>query len=372
MDIKQIYSAWKTSGQLPTSDHIVYFTLTEKTRELKMTTLLLKALNNTVNIIVTSELAKKIPHMWDNNLIDVVRIKLNVQDEELRIFLASKSYTVYTTEEKDMTDEKEDAEMDDIVNRMGAIGITSADTLVAGRSKSRLRTLSSRTGAQVSMDWVRACASRLEADDPSFEDQVLDRTSFVLVNRDNTDRHVHYVNPSVMAFLKELKKEHKDARGRQLTVTWQFSYDVAQRERVKHAIHLPKLKAALKQLCPQHWFEFLIFVCAIGLPIHELMKLDNILKSWKKFSRLTQDNIVKILLRPRFETTVSDIEINELVHKYCKKEEDFHQRVLYPNIVVDGYIEQYFFKSFYSYPSMEEIEHLWERIQSNAQEWRSI
>ena len=66
MDIKQIYSAWKTSGQLPTSDHIVYFTLTEKTRELKMTTLLLKALNNTVNIIVTSELAKKIPHMWDN------------------------------------------------------------------------------------------------------------------------------------------------------------------------------------------------------------------------------------------------------------------------------------------------------------------
>jgi len=362
MNIKQIYSAWK-NNIVPTSDNIVYFTLTEKTRELEMTSLLLKASEKTVNISVTPELAEKIPHMWDNNVIDVVRIKLNEQNEELRIFLESKSYQT--------TEENQDADIDDLVNQMGAVTITSADKLVAGKSKPRLRTLANRTDAQVSMDWVRACSSRLEANEPSFEDQVLDRTSFILVDRDDTDRHVHHVNPSVIAFLSELHKEHKDAKGRQLTVTWQFSYDT-QTDRVKHAIHLPKLKTALKQLCPTHWFEFLIFVCAIGLPIHELMKLDDVLAYWKKFSRLNQDNIVKILLRPRFETTVSDIEINELLHKYGEKEGDFHQRVLYPNIVIDGYVEQYFFKSFYSYPTVEEINFLWTRIQSNAQEWKSI
>jgi hypothetical protein len=367
MDIKQIYSAWR-NNIVPTSDNIVYFTLTEKTRELQMTSLLLRASEKTVNISVTPELAEKIPRVWDDNIKKVVKIKpINKQDEqyeELRIFLESKSYQI--------TEENEDADIDDLVNQMGAVTITPADdTLVVGKSKSRIQTLASRTNAQVSMDWVRACTSRLEANEPSFEDQVLDRESFVLTQRDATDRHVHYVNPSVIAFLHELHKEHKDAKGRQLTVTWQFSYDT-QRQRVKQAIHLPNLKIALKEFCPKHWFEFLIFVCAIGLPIHELMKLDDILKHWKKFSRLNQDNIVKILLRSRFETIVSDIEINELLHQYSEKEETFHQRVLYPKLAIDGYIEQYFFKSFYSYPSVEEIEHLWERIQSNAKEWKSI
>lgn len=361
MDIKQIYSACKNDS-LPTSDHIVYFTLTEQTRELDMVALLLQSKNTMVTIKMTEKLAAKIPHVWNDDIVGVVNIERGAteHDNELRIFLRSKSATFVEVQSEDADDD-----VDKLSTQFESLNLTSADTLMANKSKSRLRTLAQQSDALVSMDWVRACASRLVVKQEYGEEQ-LDQKRFVLVERDNTDRHVHHANPSVTAFLKELAREYKDIQGRQLTVTWQFTIA----DKIESAIHLQKLKAALTQLCPDHWFEFLIFVCAIGLPIHELMKPGDMLSHWKRFSQLNQDNIIKLLLRPRFKTTVSDIEINELLRKYNDKENDFHERTSYPTNRTAETIDQYFFKSFYGYPSVKEIEQLWGRIQSNANEWK--
>ena len=361
MDIKQIYSAWNKDS-LPTSDHIVYFTLTEQTRELDMVALLLKFAEKTVTIKMTEKLAAKIPHVWNDDIVGVVKIESTSteHDNELRIFLKSKSATFVEVQSEDADDD-----VAKLTAQLESMTLTSADTLMANKSKSRLRTLAQQSDALVSMDWVRACASHLVVKQ-EYEEEQLDRERFVLVKRDDTYRHVHHANPSVTAFLKELAREHKDKNGRQLTVTWQFTIA----DKIESAIHLQKLKAALTQLCPDHWFEFLIFVCAIGLPIHELMKPGDMLSHWKRFSQLNQDNIIKLLLRPRFKTTVSDIEINELLRKYNDKENDFHERTSYPTIRTPETIDQYFFKSFYGYPSVKEIEQLWGRIQSNAREWK--
>jgi len=372
MNANKIYSSWKAYDQSPNIEHVIYFTISEKPRELELASLILKATGKTLDITseLTRALVEKIPLVWNDSVVEVVHIDKNTLDKhvELRVFLESMaSYKPYT---RTSGEKKSDTDVDELTAQMADMTMaTSADTLMADKSKPRVHSLAHKTNSLVSMDWVRACASRLVAEAPLYEDQVLDRDSFVLIHRDTSDRHVHHVNSSIVDFVKELRQERKDAKGRQLTITWQFSYDVF-RAPIKHAIHLQKFKSALTELCPNHWFEFLIFVCSIGIPIHGLMKSNEILKYWKKYSVLSQENIVKILLRPRFETSVSDIEINELVRLYRENHSDF-SRHLAPKSVgpLDQYIEQYFFQAFYAYPSPDEIEHLWKHIQTNALEW---
>jgi len=353
MDIHQIYSSW-LKHKLPTEKHVQFFTVMEKPCELEFIAMLLRDARQKVEVTPNLATMEKIPHVWNKRMSDVFVINVGPENVELRVFLESIDAPPYERVSETKTD------VDELIKGMSTLTLDSADLLMMSKSKPRIHAVANLLNARVSTDWVQLCASRLEADDPSLEFYQLDRSKFKLVKRDPTDRHVHHINSSCLDFLHELRKEHVDERGRQLTVTWQFSYDPVGGPPIKYAIHLPKFRAAVQELAPGHWFEFTLFLCAIGLPIHELAKPRTIVEQWKRFKVFSQENITKVLLRPHFPEAVT---VPELVRLYGEKMGDLKCPVVYDDI------RQHFFKTFYSWPTTAEIESLLERIQKNAIEW---
>lgn len=353
MDIHRIYSFW-LKHKLPTGKHVQYFTVMEKPCELEFIAMLLRDAGQKVEVSPDPATMEKIPLTWSERVSDVFVINVPEENVELRVFLESIGAPQYERVVESKTD------VDELADEMSALSLKSADSLIAEKSKPRIHSVANLLDARVSTDWVQSCASRLVASEPQFDFYRLDRSKFKLVSRDPTDRHVHHINSSVLDFLRELQKEHVDERGRQLTVTWQFSYDPAGGPPIKYAIHLQKFKAAMQQLAPNNWFEFTLFLCAIGLPIHELAKPAVILEQWKRFKVFSQENITKVLLRPRFPEAKT---VPELLRLYEEKMGDLKCSVQYNDI------EQHFFKTFYSYPVPKEIQTLMERIQKNAIEW---
>ncbi len=351
MDIHQIYSSWVRARKLPTPKHVQYFTVMEQPCELEFIAMLLRDAKKKVEVSADQTLMEKIPNVWNKHMADVFVINVPEENDGLRVFLESIDAPPYARVEK--TDD-----VDDLATNMRAMSFDSADLLMMSKSKPRIHAVANLLDARVTTQWVRACASRLEAAEPVYQFDQLDRSKFKLIKDDTTDRHVHHINSSCLDFLHELQKEHIDDRGRQLTVTWQFSYDPVNGDPIKYAIHLPKFRAAMESLAPNNWFEFTLFLCAIGLPIHELAKPAAILEQWKRFKLLTQENIVKVLLRPRFPKAKT---VSEMVRLYgiqdlkCAKQYDV--------------IRQHFFKTFYSHPTPVELESLLERIQKNGIEW---
>lgn len=354
MDIHQIYSSWLLANKLPTEKHVVNFTVMEKPCELEFIAMLLRSADQKVEVMPDPTLMEKIPHTWNKRMADVFVINVPEKNVELRVFLESLNAPSYERVGETKTD------VDDLITSMSGLTLRSADSLIAEKSKPRIHSVANLLDARVSTQWVKVCASRLVANDPTEEYYRLDRSEFKLISRDHTDRHVHHINSSVLDFLRELQKEPADERGRKLTVTWQFSYDPAVGAPIKYAVHLQKFKGAIQQISGENWFEFTIFICSIGLPIHELMKPAAILEQWKRFKLLTQENIVKVLLRPRFPDAKT---VPELVRLYEEKMNDFKCPV------VNDDIRQFFFKTFYSQPTPAEIQTLLERIQKNALEW---
>lgn len=353
MDIHQIYSSW-LKDKLPTEKHVQYFTVMEKPCELEFIAMLLRKASQKVEVSPDPVTMEKIPHVWNKRMSDVFVINVAPENVELRVFLESIDAPPYERVTSTKTD------VDELIKVMSTLTLDSADLLMMSKSKPRIHAVANRLEARVSTGWVQLCASRLEAAEPSLEFYQLDRSKFKLISRDPTDRHVHHINSSCLDFLHELQKEHVDERGRQLTVTWQFSYDPAGGPPIKYAIHLQKFQAAMQQLAPNNWFEFTLFLCAIGLPIHELAKPTVILEQWKRFKVFSQENITKVLLRPRFPEAKT---VPELLRLYEEKMGDFKCSVQYNDI------QQHFFKTFYSYPVPKEIQTLMERIQKNAIEW---
>lgn len=354
MDIHQIYSSWSQSRKIPTEKHVQYFTVMEKPCELEFIAMLLRDAGKRVEVTPDPATMDKIPHVWNKRMVDVFVIDVPEEKVELRVFLESVGAPPYERVVKLKTD------VDELISHMSGLTLESADLLMMSKSKPRIHAVANLLDARVSTDWVQLCASRLVADEPQYEFYHLDKSKFKLL-RDPTDRHVHHINSSVLDFLHELQKEHIDNRGRQLTVTWQFSYDpLPHKEPIKYAIHLPKFRAAMQQLAPSNWLEFTLFLCAIGLPIHELMKPAAILEQWKRFKLLTQNNLVNVLLRPVFPEAKT---VPELVRLYGAQMCDFRCLQQYDDI------RQHFFKTFYSWPTREEIESLLGRIQKNALEW---
>lgn len=352
MDIHQIYSSWLLANKLPTEKHVQYFTVMEKPCELEFIAMLLRDAGQKVEVTPDPTTIEKIPLTWSESVSDVFVINVGPENVELRVFLESIGAPPY--------ERVSESKSDDLVDAMSALSLKSADSLMMSKSKPRIHAVANQLEARVSTGWVQLCASRLEAAEPSLEFYQLDRSKFKLISRDPTDRHVHHINSSCLDFLHELQKEHVDDRGRQLTVTWQFSYDPAGGPPIKYAIHLQKFKEAMQQLAPNNWFEFTLFLCAIGLPIHELAKPAVILEQWKRFKVFSQENITKVLLRPRFPEAKT---VQELLRLYEEKMGDLKCSVKYNDI------RQHFFKTFYSYPVPKEIQTLLERIQKNAIEW---
>ena len=241
--------------------------------------------------------------------------------------------------------------------------VATVDRYIAEKSKRRIHTLCSMSDALVPMDWVKQVASSVKSN--GEDDFVIDKTrelasECILLGLGNGERHVHHYNSSVIDFLKEFKNFDPDK-----TVTWQFSDS-------KTAIHFSSLKEALDNLCPETPYKFLIFACSIGLPISELMKTRELINKWKqgRFKQLTPENMIKLLLRDRFESKTSNIEVNELLSVYKDNIENFRVRVSELLGTEKGDVTKKFFeKRFYAYPSVNEMSFLFSRVTKNAESW---
>jgi len=357
MDAHALYSRWKEYQRLPGVNAVVDFTVAGKTRELEFVAVLYTTTGKTLDISSALRdenllpiLLKQIPTTWNEKISAVMTIQSDIleQHADLRILVGRAA-----SQGPVPTNAIEGVEA--LVQQMNQLSLAkSADEYMVGHSKRDLHTMADMIRAHVSMDWVKQCASTLQASTRT----PVDEYEFVLL-RSASDRHVHHVNGSVIAFLNALSASSKTENGFPQTVTWQFSQES------KSAIHLTKFRNGAARLCPEHPMEFIVFACSIGIPIHELMKTRDIIQTWKssRFKLFNQENIIKALLRRRFDSDATDIESNRLVRKYVENIDDFH-------VMEDAAdIDQYFFKKFYSYPTADEIEHLANRITKNTHEW---
>ena len=365
MDVHTIYSEWREYARLPNMNAVVDFTIAGKTRELEFVTKLYRTVGETLDLTPAFEnaqlvplLLQKIPSTWNDNIAAVITVSADIlaNHADLRVFLRVTEDDLVTTPPPMVERRPSTSSVDALTEQMVRLTLVkSADDYVASRSKRNIGTMSEMTGARVPVEWVRQCASTVIADgDTEGED-----TSEFLLLRDQSDRHIHYINASVPAFLQRLTDKFEDDNGLARTITWQFSRGSM------FAIHLQQFKQAATILCPGNPFEFIVFACAVGIPIHELMKTRDIIATWKsgRFKLLNQDNIMKVLLRRRFPTPTSDVEANQLLRRYRENIADF--QVQTPTDDID----LYFFRRFYAYPTVDELEHLEQRIRKNTHTW---
>ena len=225
----------------------------------------------------------------------------------------------------------------------------SADEYMAEDQKKSIGVLVSMLGVSVPSAWVRECASSLEVDIP-FSERI-NRNAFVLLQEGN-NRHVHHIDNSVAKFLHTLSQFLFGNVTN--TITWQFSDS-------QKAIHMKQLADALRQKCPKNPLAFIIFACSLGIPTTRLMKTRDFLTRWKKFNHLSQSVVIKMLLRPKFETENTENEAIILLNEYVKHIEEF-----VPAQVNSNTIEKYFYETYYSYPTSNEMKYIWDRIEKNT------
>jgi len=215
------------------------------------------------------------------------------------------------------------------------------DHFFYNKSSHKIDALAKHLGARVSMEWVKACASKVDPPN-SMQLEMLDETS---------DRHIHVVEPSISIFLKLLQTNP------QTTIT--FSRTPAAR----YAIHLPILYKQLKKICTNKPVLWLMIACSIGIPTHGLYTPQKFLCKWKKEPNrkiLNNDNVILSILRPIIRTNgIKETEITQLVHNFQNMETDFKNTD--PVITIDDYM----FKRIYTYPTAREIQHLVDRVQKN-------
>jgi len=225
----------------------------------------------------------------------------------------------------------------------------TADEYMAEQQKKSIGVLVSILDANVPAAWVRECASNLFVNIPFVEK--IDHEAFVLL-QDGNKRHVHHIDNSVAKFLHTLSQFL--VGDIPTTITWQFSDS-------QKAIHMKKLADALRQKCPKNPLAFIIFACSLGIPTTRLMKTRDFLTRWKRFDHLSQDIVIKMLLRSKFKTETTENEAVILLQEYTK-----HIHEFVPIEVNSNTIEKYFYQTYYSYPTPEEMKYIWDRIEKNT------
>ena len=225
----------------------------------------------------------------------------------------------------------------------------TADEYMAEQQKKSIGVLVSMVDASVPIAWVRECASNLFVNIPFAEK--IDQEAFILL-QDGNKRHVHHIDNSVAKFLHTLTQFLVGDIS--TTTTWQFSDS-------QKAIHMKKLADALKQKCPKNPLAFIIFACSLGIPTTRLMKTRDFLTRWKRFDHLSQDVVIKMLLRPKFKTETTENEAVILLNEYTKHIQEF-----VPIEVHSNTIENYFYQTYYSYPTPDEMKFIWDRIEKNT------
>ena len=374
MDAHEIFVQYVETQTLPDLSQIKATMLTADTRGLEFIATMYLQRKKTINADAIFKdkdylqlLLEAVPKTWTPTVVKVIQIsrptfpQLELYFDTMKQF-AQPNTLRYLGETKNGREElvtprarprEEPATPRTMPRRTTTISapITSktADEYMAEEQKKSIGVLVSMLSATVPADWVRECASNLIINVPFSEK--INQNAFVLL-QDGNKRHVHHIDNSVAKFLHTLSKFLVGEIPN--TITWQFSDS-------KKAIHIQKLADALRNKCPQKPLAFIIFACSLGIPTTRLMKTRDFLTRWKQFNHLSQDVVIKMLLRPKFQTETTENEAVILLNKYVTHIQEF-----VPIEVNSNTIEKYFYERYYSYPTPDEMKFIWDRIEKNT------
>jgi hypothetical protein len=194
------------------------------------------------------------------------------------------------------------------------------------------------TCTRVEMNWVKAVASKVVG---------ASTTGYLLLH--DSERHVHHVGGGVANFLQLFSVQNNDNI---TTFSWT--------QNSTHAIHIQQLQLAMCQLSNAPML-LLMIACSVGLPTTRMFSSTEFLEQWKRyrFHNLTEDTIIKTILRDHFSVVRIGVESKQLVDEYIQNIQLFS---------IDSSdtlsVDTFFMEQWYSYPSEEEIKHLLRRTRT--------
>jgi len=242
---------------------------------------------------------------------------------------------------------------------------TLCNTLMVGKSKSRIKCIADTLHANVPINWVHTFASKvIGATQPQ-----LYRTLR------NTDSHIHVISGSVLHFLSQCDQADKEYTQAANNVPTKNNIPTnittfAWGEGNDTAIHIQKFNQRIREIFKGVSVSIAImFIGSIGLPLHELFKPRDYIQRFQKgrFKFLNSDNIVKSTLRKfiKIKKISPDIEAAQLLQQYSNDEQ------LFETIIPASSVEQYLFKHWYSYPKHNELQNILVIAQQLLDLWRT-
>ena len=242
---------------------------------------------------------------------------------------------------------------------------TLCNTLMVGKSKSRIKCIADTLHANVPINWVHTFASKvIGATQPQFYRTLR-----------NTDSHIHVISGSVLHFLSQCDQADKEYTQAANNVPTKNNIPTnittfAWGEGNEKAIHIQKFNQRIREIFKGVSVSIAImFIGSIGLPLHELFKPRDYIQRFQKgrFKFLNSDNIVKSTLRKfiKIKKISPDIEAAQLLQQYSNDEQ------LFETIIPASSVEQYLFKHWYSYPKHNELQNILVIAQQLLDLWRT-
>ena len=212
--------------------------------------------------------------------------------------------------------------------------VIECDEFFMNKSKTRIKSMTTALKCRKKMSWVRAVASKLETD------ETYSRGNYEALRK--SDRHIHRTGHEVSDFVRAL------ADPTVKTFSWSLKDD--------EAVLIHNCREALQKRCsknnPEQYLSLAMVVCSIGLPTFQLYTPCSFFEKWRRFKDVTNDNVVKALLRPG-----GDVET--LLDEYSPAD-----------VVVDGEpstVELFMFKYWYSYPTKVMLSRLVDYANANLE-----
>ena len=210
--------------------------------------------------------------------------------------------------------------------------VIECDEFFMNKSKTRIKSMTTALKCRKKMSWVRAVASKLETK------ETYSPGNYEALRR--SDRHIHRTGREVSDFVRALADPSVK------TFSWSLKDD--------EAVLIQKCREALQKRCstnkPEQYLPLAMLVCSIGLPTFQLYTPCSFFKKWRRFKDVTNDNVVKALLRPG---------PTELLDEYSPAD-----------VGVDsepGTVELFMFKYWYSYPTKTILGRLVEYANANLE-----
>ena len=212
--------------------------------------------------------------------------------------------------------------------------VIECDEFFMNKSKTRIKSMTTALKCRKKMSWVRAVASKLETKETYLRGQ------YEALRK--SDRHIHRTGHEVSDFVRAL------ADPTVKTFSWSLKDD--------EAVLIHNCREALQKRCsknnPEQYLSLAMVVCSIGLPTFQLYTPCSFFEKWRRFKDVTNDNVVKALLRPG-----GDVET--LLDEYSPAD-----------VVVDGEpstVELFMFKYWYSYPTKVMLSRLVDYANANLE-----